>query len=52
VLADHQAAIDGPAPSRVVQGWLIAVSFLQGSDGCGESAASKLVDGDQTVPVL
>jgi hypothetical protein len=52
VLADHQAAIGGPAPARVVRAWLISVSFLQGSEGRGEFGRIELVDGNETVRML
>ena len=52
VLADHQTAIGGPAPSRVVAVWLISCSFLQGREGKGEFARIALIDGDSTVSVL
>jgi hypothetical protein len=52
VLADHQAAIGGPAPASVVRAWLIAVSFNQGGTGRGEFARIELVDGDHVVRVL
>jgi hypothetical protein len=46
VLADHQAAIGGPAPARVVNVWLIGVSFIQGGRALGEFRNIELVDGD------
>jgi hypothetical protein len=52
VLADHQAAIGGPAPARVVRAWLISVSFLQGGEGHGEFGRIELIDGNETVRVL
>jgi hypothetical protein len=52
VLADHQAAIGGPAPDRVVRTWLIAVSFPPRGEGRGEFGRIELVDGDETVRVL
>ncbi|HET8822321.1 MAG TPA: DUF3047 domain-containing protein [Thermoleophilaceae bacterium] len=52
VLDDHQAAIGGPAPARVVRAWLISVSFLQGREGRGEFGRIELVDGNETVRVL
>jgi hypothetical protein len=52
VLADHQTAIGGPAPRRVVAVWLISCSFLQGREGRGEFAGIELADGSNTVRVL
>ncbi len=52
VLADHQAAIGGPAPARVVSAWLIAVSIWQGGEGRGSFGRVELVDGDRVVEVL
>jgi len=52
VLADHRVAIGGPAPTRVVRAWLIAVSCFQMGEGRGEFAAIELVDGDDVVRVL
>jgi hypothetical protein len=52
VLADHQVAIGGPAPARVVAAWLISVAFFQGGEGRGEFGRIELVDGDQVVRVL
>jgi hypothetical protein len=52
VLADHQAAIGGPAPSRVVRGWLIAQTVPQAGHAVGEFSRIGLVDGDQTLRVL
>jgi Protein of unknown function (DUF3047) len=52
VLADHQAAIGGPAPSRVVRAWLIAQTVPQPSHAAGEFGCIELVDGDQTLRVL
>jgi hypothetical protein len=52
VLTDHQVAIGGPAPERVVRVWLIACSFLQGNEGRAQYGRVELVDGDQGVRVL
>ena len=52
VLADHQAAIGGPAPSRVVRAWLIAQTVPQAGHAAGEFSRIELVDGDQTLRVL
>lgn len=52
VLADHQAAIGGPAPASVIRAWLISVSLNQGGTGRGEFGRIELVDGDDIVRVL
>ena len=52
VLADHQAAIGGPAPSRVVRAWLIAQTVPQAGHAVGEFSRIELTDGDQTLRVL
>jgi hypothetical protein len=52
VLADHQVAIGGPAPARVVRAWLISVGFFQRGEGSGEFGRIDLVDGDETIRVL
>jgi len=52
VLADHQAAIGGPAPSRVVRAWLIAQTVPQAGHAAGEFSRIELVDGDRTLRVL
>jgi plastocyanin len=52
VLADHQVAIGGPAPARVIRLWLISCSFLQGNEGRGEFGRIELVDGNETIRVL
>src|SRR5512146_2929552 len=52
VLADHRAAIGGPAPSRVVRAWLIAQTVPQGGHVAGELGRIELVDGDRTLRVL
>jgi len=52
VLADHQAAIGGPAPSRVVRAWLIAQTVPQAGHAVGEFRRIELVDGDQKMRVL
>jgi hypothetical protein len=52
VLADHQVAIGGPAPARVVRAWLISVSCFQMGEGRGEFGRIELVDGDDVIRVL
>jgi Protein of unknown function (DUF3047) len=52
VLADHQAAIGGPAPARVVRAWLISLSFFQGGEARGEFGRIELADGDRVLSVL
>ncbi|MEA2124902.1 MAG: hypothetical protein QOI80_1684 [Solirubrobacteraceae bacterium] len=52
VLADHQVAIGGLAPARVVRAWLIAVSCFQMGEGRGEFGRIELVDGDAIIRVL
>jgi DUF3047 family protein len=52
VLADHHAAIGGPAPARVVRAWLIAQTVPQGGQAQGEFRRIELVDGNQKLPVL
>jgi hypothetical protein len=52
VLADHQAAIGGSAPGRVVRAWLIAQTVPQASHAVGEFRRIELVDGDQKLRVL
>jgi hypothetical protein len=52
VLADHQAAIGGPAPSRVVRAWLIAQTVPQAGHAAGEFSRIELADGDQMLRVL
>jgi hypothetical protein len=52
VLADHQAAIGGPAPTSVVRAWLISVSLNQGGTARGEFGHIDLVDGTDVVRVL
>jgi hypothetical protein len=52
VLADHQVAIGGPAPARVVRAWLIAVSCFQMGEGRGEFGRIELVDKDTVTRVL
>lgn len=51
VLADHQAAIGGPAPTRVVNAWLIGVSFVQGGRARAEFRNIELVDGDTVLRI-
>ena len=52
MLADHQVAIGGRAPARVVRAWLISCSFLQGNEGRGEFGRIELIDGDKLVRVI
>ena len=52
VLADHEVAIGGPPPARVVRAWLISVGFFQRGEGRGEFGRIELVDGEETVHVL
>ena len=52
VLADHQGAIGGPAPSRVVRAWLIAQTVPQGGHAVGEFSRIELADGHQALRVL
>ncbi len=52
VLADHQAAIGGPAPARVVRAWLIAQTVPQAGHAAGEFSRIELADGDQALRVL
>jgi Protein of unknown function (DUF3047) len=51
VLADHQAAIGGPAPARVVNAWLIGVSFVQGGRARAEFRNIALVDDDTVLRI-
>jgi len=52
VLSDHQAAIVGPVPARVMRAWLISVNFLQGGEGYGEFGRIELVEGNDAVRLL
>jgi len=52
VLSDHQAAIGGPAPSRVVRAWLIAQTVPQAGHAAGEFRRIELADGDQKIRIL
>ena len=51
VLSDHQSAIGGDAPARVVNVWLIAVSYLQGGAARAEFRDIELVDGDTVLRI-
>ena len=51
VLADHQAAIGGRAPARVVNAWLIGVAFIQGGRARAEFRNIELVDGDTVLRI-
>jgi pimeloyl-ACP methyl ester carboxylesterase len=52
VLADHQAAIGGPTPSRVVRVWLIAQTVPQAGHAAGEFRRIELADRHRTLHVL
>jgi len=52
VLADHQAAIGGPAPSRVVRAWLIAQTVPQAGHAACEFSRIELADRHRTLRVL
>jgi len=52
VLADHHAAIGGPAPAHVVRAWLLSGSLFQGGAGRAEFGRMELVDGDRVIRVL
>jgi hypothetical protein len=52
VLADHQAAIGGRVPSRVVRAWLIAQTVPQAGHAVGEFSRIELADGNQMLRVL
>ena len=52
VLADHQAAIGGPTPSRVVRAWLIAQTVPQAGHAAGEFSRIELADRYRTLHVL
>jgi hypothetical protein len=51
VLTDHQAAIGGPVPARVVNAWLIGVSFIQGGRARAEFRNIELVDSDTVLHI-
>jgi hypothetical protein len=51
VLTDHQAAIGGPAPARVVNAWLIGASLIQGGRPRGEFRNIELIDGDTVLRI-
>jgi hypothetical protein len=51
VLTDHQAAVGGPAPARVVNAWLIGVTFIQGGRARAEFRDIELVDGDTVLRI-
>jgi hypothetical protein len=51
VLVDHQAAIGGRAPARVVNVWLIGVAFVQGGRARAEFRNIELVDGDTVLRI-
>lgn len=52
VLADHQVAVGGAAPARVVGVWLIAVTVFQGLEGRAEFRDIELTDGHTTIEVM
>jgi hypothetical protein len=47
----HQTAIGGPVPARVVNVWLIGVSFVQGGRARAEFRNIELVDGDTVLRI-
>ena len=51
VLADHQAAIGGLAPARVVNAWIIGVSLFQGGRARAGFRDIELVDGDTVLRI-
>jgi hypothetical protein len=52
VFADHQVAIGGPVPARVVRAWLLSGSLFQGGTGRWGCGRMELVDGDRVIRVL
>jgi len=52
VLADHRAAIGGPAPARVVRAWLLSGSLFQGGNARAEFRRLELLDGNRVIRVL
>jgi hypothetical protein len=52
VLADHQAAIGGSPPARVVRSWLLSGSLFQAGTARAEFGRMELVDGDHVIGVL
>lgn len=52
VLADHQAAIGGPAPARVVRAWLLSGSLFQGGTARAQFRRMELVDLGRVIRVL
>lgn len=52
VLADHQAAIGGSPPTRVVRSWLLSGSLFQAGTARAEFGRMELVDGDRVIRVL
>ena len=52
VLADHQAAIGGLVPARVVRTWLLSGSLFQGGTARAEFGRIELIDGEHVIRVL
>jgi hypothetical protein len=52
ILADHQAAIGGPAPTRVVRSWLLSGSLFQGGTARAEFGRMELIDTNRVIRVL
>ena len=52
ILGDHQAAIGGPVPERVVRAWLLSGSLFQGGTARAEFGRMELVDGVRVISVL
>lgn len=52
VLADHQAAIGGSPPARVVRSWLLSGSLFQAGTARAEFGRMELVDSDRVIRVI
>jgi hypothetical protein len=52
VFADHQAAIGGPPPARVVRSWLLSGSLFQAGTARATFGRMELVDGDRVIRVI
>jgi hypothetical protein len=52
VLADHQAAIGGPAPARVIRAWMLSGSLFQAGTARAEFGRMELVDAGRIIRVL
>jgi hypothetical protein len=52
VLTDHQAAIGGAVPARVVRSWLLSGSLFQGGTGRAEIGRMELIDENRVIRVL